>query len=101
MVDPVQGEAYGTERDAFVSEDRGLDPRRADDEGLELVAERFEEDVAGTGEAAPRATSSGASVRTRAAAAARPSSTGFTLPTATEQDRPPSRPSALTNRGSD
>ncbi len=53
MVDPVQGEVYGTERDTFVSEDRGLDPRRADDEGLEVVAERFEEDVAGTGEAAP------------------------------------------------
>jgi hypothetical protein len=58
MVDPVQDETYGTELDAFVSEDR-TGPAAADGEGLELLAERFEEDVAGTGEAAPEATSSG------------------------------------------
>ncbi|HZA16899.1 MAG TPA: hypothetical protein VE645_08405 [Pseudonocardiaceae bacterium] len=52
MVDPVQDETYGTELDAFVSEDR-TQPAAADGEGLELLAERFEEDVAGTGEAAP------------------------------------------------
>ncbi len=53
MVDPVQDETYGTELDAFVSEDRTR-PAAADGEGLGLLAERFEEDVAGTGEAPPR-----------------------------------------------
>ena len=77
MVDPVQDETYGTELDAFVSEDRTR-PAAADGEGLKLLAERFRRTSLEREKPPPRATNSGASVRTRAAAAVRPSSTGFT-----------------------
>jgi hypothetical protein len=58
MVGPVQDETYGTELDAFVSEDRTR-PAAADGEGLELLAERFRRTSLVREKPPPRATSSG------------------------------------------